>query len=345
MYFSPAVSGFVIALVLLKALVRTPLAHKLYDQSLWSSEKIRVPVIGGICIFVGLVFSDSIYGFDELFSYTLYAGGFLVLLGMLDDKWGLSIRVRLFAQFVVTGFGILVAGVHITDFGVWHPNSVDFPIWISVPLTLLVVVGLTNTFNLSDGLDGLCAGYFLIAIINLVLVIFLWDIKFGLAVELASIFGIVFGFWLVNIGALTGARLFLGDAGSLFLGFLIAWVLIFATQVGSVEPTAALWSVTLPVFDTFLVITTRLLNKKSPFLKDRNHCHYILVDLGLSPEKCVKTLLLTALFFSLFGAFISTHVSPSGVLVFYVLFLTSFVLAFIEPAKIKCLLTFIRILD
>lgn len=126
------------------------------------------------------------------------------------------------------------------------------------------------------------------------------------------LFSAVFAFWLVNMSLTPLKRVFLGDSGSLLLGFTMSWLLIYYTQepINLVEPIAALWCVTLPVFDTVVVIARRLKNGFSPFRSDRNHLHHLLVDQGVRPSIALALILVGSIIVNAAGITVTFMVNP-----------------------------------
>lgn len=293
------VSAFLLIVVL------TPFADRLrlLDRpDLRKSHQAPVPMVGGIAIYLVLLAGFVLIGPPNKAGWFLFALTFLVATGLLDDAFGLGVKTRIAAQCFATAVMIFGAGLSIQSIGLGTPNDGALGL-VGIGLTLFAVVGLTNGFNMVDGIDGLAAGHMMIGLLCLA-GIQLWAVNFVHQAEwLSLLFSTVFAFWLVNMSLTPLKRVFLGDAGSLLLGFTMSWLLIYYTQAptGVVDPVAALWCVTLPVFDTLVVIARRLKSGRSPFFPDRNHLHHLLVDQGASPRVALTVILLISLVVNVVG--------------------------------------------
>lgn len=216
-------------------------------------------------------------------------GGVLVGLGLLDDRIGLSWKVRLLAE-VLVALVVVARGWTVSVF-------LDMP-WLTGAITVLWIVGLINSFNMLDNMDGLSGGVGAIACGMFALVL--------LAAPARSAQPQLFvaGFLLLLVGSLAGflvhnrppARIFMGDAGSYFIGYWIALGTILATFAGEGLPRhtilAPLCVLAVPLYDTTSVVAIRLLRGKSPFEGDKNHFSHRLTDLGMTKPQAVLTIYL-----------------------------------------------------
>jgi len=242
--------------------------------------------------------------------WTLLAGGtVLVLLGLWDDRARLDWRFRLLVQTVVA-IAIVVAGWRLSLF-------MDAP-WLTGALSVLWIVGLINAFNMLDNMDGLSAGVAAIAAAILAAVILTAPNPITHGPQL-----FVGGLLLVLTGSLLGflwhnappARLFMGDAGSYFVGYLMATATISATFAGPGLPghaiLAPLCVLAVPIYDMLTVIFVRLREGRSPFSADRCHVSHRLTDLGLSRPQAVLVIWLATLVCGM-GAFMLHRVDMAG---------------------------------
>ena len=215
----------------------------------------------------------------------LLSAGFMFITGLIDDVKtnGLRARIKFIAQIaaavMVCAVGIRIKSVVVTD-----SVALNFG-WFSWPLTLLWIVGVTNAVNLSDGLDGLAGGICAIAC-GVVAVFAASTGNVAVVVLMLALLGSVTGFLYFNFNP---AKIFMGDCGSMFLGFTIASssVLCFSKSsalVGLALPIAALG---VPIFDTFFSMLRRFLERRSIFSADRSHFHHKLIDLGLTQRQVV----------------------------------------------------------
>ena len=216
----------------------------------------------------------------------------LMLLGLVDDRRGLDWRLRIVMQFAVAAVVVLWKGWKLTVF-------VDLPMLTNL-ISVLWIVGLINSFNMLDNMDGLSAGVAAIASAIFAAVLLVAPDPENQGPQF-----FVAGFLLVLVGSLVGflwhnrppARLFMGDSGSYLIGFLIAVTTMLATFTGGNLPKHAILAplcvLAVPLYDTISVVWIRLRSGRSPFEGDTNHFSHRLVDLGLSKTQAVLTIYLT----------------------------------------------------
>lgn len=222
----------------------------------------------------------------------LALGTVLLILGTIDDRWGLSWKIRIFVQLLVATIAV-ARGWKATFF-------LEIP-WLTAILSVLWITALVNSFNMLDNMDGLSAGVAGICTIFLAAVSFIFA-KNPLSCEPQLFVG---GFLIVLLGAIVGfllhnrppARLFMGDGGAYFIGFLLATITISATFVGPTAPQQAIFVplciFAVPLYDLCSVVWIRLKHGLSPFHGDKNHYSHRLVELGLSRSGAVLTIYLT----------------------------------------------------
>jgi len=291
------VLGFLLALLF--TVILTPLVKRfaLYAGVVDKPNHRKVhttqmPRLGGVAIYLAfagaLLISGLWGGFSQWQSnavYGLLAGGtIIVLIGALDDKFELSAKVKFAGQLaaaavVVIGFDLKVQFLNI-PFG----SAYNLEDWISIPLTIFWIVGVTNAINLIDGLDGLAAGVSGIATATmLALAIMMGNVT--VAMISALLLGGIIGFLFFNFHP---AKIFMGDSGALFLGFALATLSILgfkqATVVSLVVPILILG---VPLSDTFFAIVRRVLNKTSIATPDKSHLHHCLLQVGFSHRQTV----------------------------------------------------------
>ena len=254
-----------------------------------------VPRIGGVAIFVSvmmiiipvLLFAN-IPDKTSLFSgyssvLLLYSVSMIFLAGLIDDIQGLRAKFKLFTQaaaaIIVCSAGVRISTITITDSFVLHLG------WLSWPITVFWIVGITNAVNLIDGLDGLAAGICAAACGVIAILTLHFNIPV-MTIIMLSMLGALTGFLFFNFNP---AKVFMGDSGSLFLGFTIACSSILCTSkietvVGLALPVLALG---IPVFDTFFSMLRRFLERRSIFAPDQGHFHHRLLALGLHQRHVV----------------------------------------------------------
>jgi UDP-GlcNAc:undecaprenyl-phosphate GlcNAc-1-phosphate transferase len=214
------------------------------------------------------------------------AAAFMLLVGLVDDVRGLGARYKLYAQILASS-AVCASGVLIEGLAVKGLFEVDFG-WLSWPVTMFWIVGMTNAVNLIDGLDGLASGIAAIAC-GVVAVLALHTGQAIMAVLMLSCLGTLIGFLVFNFNP---ARIFLGDSGTYFIGFLLgAGSALTATKaeviVGLALPMIVMG---VPIFDTLFALLRRFLERRPLFAPDRGHIHHLLMAMGLRPRQVVLAL-------------------------------------------------------
>jgi UDP-GlcNAc:undecaprenyl-phosphate GlcNAc-1-phosphate transferase len=217
----------------------------------------------------------------------------LVLVGFLDDRHDLRWWVRLLAQCAAVLVMVYGGGVRVEHIGhVFGVESTGLGVF-SVPFTVFATVGVINALNMTDGVDGL-AGSISLATLGMLAMAAVHSGNTELAERLVVFCGALLGFLLMNMRFpwQPRARVFMGNAGSAFLGFTIAWVSFRLTQnpTHPVTPILAPWLVATPLIDCVVLIVRRLHRGQSPFRADRAHMHHLMLDAGFSPTQVAMTL-------------------------------------------------------
>lgn len=246
----------------------------------------REPIakVGGIAFAVATFAAVLVWApKDQLIVSSLLGGAVILLFGIWDDRVGLSYRMKFAGQILAAVIVVVFAGIRISS--VPFLDDVLLPAWVSVPLTLIVIVGVTNAVNLSDGLDGLAGGLSLISFAGIAYLAFQAN-ETLLVLLTVSVLGGLLGFLRFNTHP---AKIFMGDAGSQFLGHYLAVAAILLTDATrtAYSPLLALLLLGIPLLDTVGVMTHRSVQGRSPFVGDRSHVHYRLLASGLSHGQAV----------------------------------------------------------
>jgi UDP-GlcNAc:undecaprenyl-phosphate GlcNAc-1-phosphate transferase len=271
-----------------------------------------------LCVpFLGNMVSDSFQSNLPRLAALLLPATFIFLFGVYDDFRGANAPVKLIFQTAAAAM-VYAAGFRIENLsspfgGHWH-----LPFLLSLPLTVLWIVVLTNAFNLIDGIDGLAAGASVFALIS----ILIFSVAQGnpeISLVAVVLVGAVMGFLRYNFNP---ATIFLGDSGSLFLGFMAAALSLAGSQKGSTIVAIAipLVSFGLPVTEAGLSLARRYLSGQSLLAGDRGHIHHKLLDHGLTQRQAVILLYAVCAIFSLFGLMLLNPARNLAALVFFVLF-------------------------
>lgn len=259
-----------------------------------------VPLVGGIAIFCALIVTAMVLGLASSIGHFLLALAIIIAVGCWDDVAEISPRLKLAIQIAASAVMIGGAGVQLHSVGDllgWRPIGLSI---LAVPLTVFAVVGVVNAVNMMDGLDGLGGSVALVAFAWFALV----AADSGLTTQFATavIFcGAIVGFLVFNLRFpwQPRARVFLGDAGSLMIGFALGWFAIDLTQGQgrTFPPIAALWVLLLPLADCVSLMARRLRAGKHPFVGDAHHIHHYLLRRGFSATQTVAILVgLSAVF-------------------------------------------------
>ena len=252
-------------------------------------HKTPIPRLGGLAIFIGFILSVVIFAeIDREVQGILLGALVIVTVGVVDD----IVQMRAWQKFLGQIIAALIPVFHgvIIDL-VSNPNIFALSDYLtlgylSLPLTVLWIVGITNAVNLIDGLDGLAVGVSTISSLTMLIVALLVTADGNVALILAALAGACLGFMPYNLNP---AKIFMGDTGALLLGYLLATMSIqglfkFYAVISFAVPFVAL---ALPILDTSFAILRRVLKGKSPMEPDRGHFHHRLLDLGFSQKQAV----------------------------------------------------------
>ena len=295
--------GPLIALLLTSGLIMwlSPLAHSagLVDRpDARKKHNGNIPLIGGPAIFVAVFAAMVISGIGlsknaewTNFGAFFLAGMLLVLAGTVDDYLDLKPIQKLVAQVLAALIMVFGADIVLHDLGSLSNNNELLSLGIlAVPFTVFATVGVVNAINMSDGLDGLAGSLTLVSLLGLMAATELFGYGDGLGL-LAILGAAIVGFLVFNYRMPWRPRavVFLGDSGSMFLGFTVAWFAIKFTQGDSkvLSPAAALWFLILPLFDTATLTVRRVLKRRPPFGADREHLHHIFLLAGFTVSETV----------------------------------------------------------
>lgn len=313
---------FVLFLCFLLSFVLTPivksLAYKVGATDKPNQRKVHkgiMPRMGGLAIFVSFLL--GVFLLDILSTLTVYiliGCGIIVITGILDDVMELSAKIKFVTQALAAAVIIFGAGLHIDfvalPFGYqWNLN------FLSIPLTFVWIIGITNSINFIDGLDGLAAGVSSIALLAISWMAFMMGDIFVSAVGFILLASTV-GFLVHNFYP---AKIFLGDTGSLFLGFVISVLSLLGfknvTFISLIIPIIILG---VPLSDTFFAVVRRLTNNKPLTAPDKFHLHHCLLHLGLSHRKAVLVIYGMSATFATIGI-ILTRANLKGTFIFVLL--------------------------
>ena len=310
------------------------ISHKkrLYDVP--DARKVHtmlVPRLGGLSFFPVILMSmflvigfrlyfwdmdTSSLSFNMLYEYLFLFVGMtlLYLVGVCDDLVGVGYRYK-FAVQIAAALLLVLSGNWFDSFGGLF-GIYSVPVWVGVPFTVVIVVYITNAINLIDGIDGLASGLCCIALSVLSVIFFLRG-QYVYALLAICTLGILMPFWCYNVfgNANRGHKLFMGDAGSLTLGYVISFLIIHMSVTNEVSPTLsnpymviAFSTVLVPLLDVIRVVLHRLREHKNPFLPDKNHFHHKLLRTGMRVRVVMVCIIAISAFFILLNSSLAWRV-------------------------------------
>lgn len=350
--------AFILGLVIVPKILLISYKKKLFD--LPNSRKVHttpVPRLGGLsffpvilitlCLILGLDFywgtPIHLYFLENRpYEFLFFVVGcmMLFLIGVTDDLIGVGYRYKFLVQILAA---LLLVGA-----GEWL-NSLgglcgvrQLPVGIGAPLTLFIVVYITNAINLIDGIDGLASGLSCIALAVLgTMCTMRGDYFFALLAF--STFGVIVPFWFYNVfgNAQRGHKLFMGDAGSLTLGYIISLLVIHLSNEYNHDShfvssglALAFSTLIVPLFDVVRVVLHRLRDGRNPFLPDKNHFHHKLLRTGMRPRMVMVTILLVALFFIALNWLLMNQIDITWLLLLDIVLWTALQLAINQGIKV-----------
>ncbi len=286
-------------------------------------HKRPTPLTGGIGILISLLITGKLYidlnnlnGYVPDFTFQLMLIS-IPLLGLfvIDDIKGVKPIRRITFQSIVALYMVFSTGIYIESFGnLFGFGKIDLGLF-NIPATIFCVVGIMNAFNMIDGINGLCSGCAMLALL-------LIGFYSGLIYDsmLVLIIGSMIGFLIFNLRLFGKKRgVFLGDSGSNLIGFWVAWSAIYASQnpLYNVEPITMLWFVAIPFLDCIALIFSRIKRGISLTSAGRDHIHHKLMK-KFSPEGTLLIILIVSLITGLFGIYIENNSTPSISLVLFI---------------------------
>ncbi|EKO3496538.1 UDP-N-acetylglucosamine--undecaprenyl-phosphate N-acetylglucosaminephosphotransferase [Vibrio fluvialis] len=317
-------------------LVDKPNTRKLHNGS--------VPLVGGISICLSLLY--FLFNNQSIIPNTsLYAGCILILVtvGALDDKYDISFKIRFVVQAALSVVMMLIGGIELHTIGnVLGMGNINLG-WLGYVITVFAVVGAINAFNMVDGIDGLLGGLSIVTFGGLGIML-AHDGQNNIAYLCMVIVIIMMPYILLNLGAFGRKRkVFMGDAGSMLIGFTVIWFLLLSSQNGKnppLQPVTALWLIAVPLMDMAAIMIRRIRRGDSPFKPDREHLHHIFQRLGLSSIQTLIVIILISAVYAGIGIY-SEMVGIPEYIMFYA-FIACFILYLTLLSNIWKITKFIR---
>lgn len=311
-----------LALCFVASILLTPLVKKL-AFAIGATDKPNhrkvhqkiMPRLGGLAIFISFIIGILFLRPQEEYSLYIIIGSFIIIItGVLDDMFELSAKVKLIGQ-VAAAVAVVLGGVQLEFITVPIIGQIEFG-FLSIPLTIIWILAITNAINLIDGLDGLAAGVSSIALITISGMALLMGDIYVMSISLI-VLGSTLGFLVYNFHP---AKIFMGDTGALFLGYIISVLALLGfknvTIISLIIPVIILG---VPISDTFFAIIRRFVNKQPLSAPDKSHLHHCLLKLGYSHRQTVLIIYGIAAMFGLAAVIFSQSTMWGALLVIAVL--------------------------
>ncbi|MGE7999210.1 glycosyltransferase family 4 protein [Lysinibacillus sp. NPDC093190] len=353
MLYVSLIAAFVASILLTPLVKRLAFRIGAVDAPNYRKVHARImPRLGGLAIFFAFLIAVAI--FQPILIYNENASDFLLAIiigaciivatGVIDDMREISAKAKLIGQLIAALIVIFVGGIQIDMVNLPFVGELNFGL-LSIPLTILWIVGITNAINLIDGLDGLAAGVSTIALITLAVMAFIMSNMFVLAIA-AILAAATFGFLFYNFHP---AKIFMGDTGALFLGFMISVLALLGfkniTVLTLIIPVIILG---VPISDTFFAIVRRVRMKQKWSDPDKSHLHHRLLDMGFTHRQTVLIIYGIAVMFGL-AAIIFSMAKVWGAILLVAVILTAIEILVevigLAGKNYKPLLNFVRIFN
>lgn len=303
-----------------------------------------VPLVGGISICIS--FMHFLYNNPGLLANApLYMVSILTLtiVGALDDKFDISVKLRFAMQALLSVYMMSIADIQLHTIGnMFGFGSVNLGL-LGYVVTILAVIGAINAFNMVDGIDGLLGGLSIVTFGGLGIMLS-YDGQSDIAYLCLVLIVIILPYIFLNLGFLGRKRkVFMGDAGSMLIGFTVIWFLLLASQQGGgapLQPVTALWLIAVPLMDMAAIMIRRVRRGDSPFKPDREHLHHIFQRLGLNSTQTLIAICTIAGAFAGVGIYAEMLGIPEYIM-FY-LFIATFLVYVLLLSKVWVITAKIR---
>lgn len=303
MFFLTLIVCFSISIFITPLVIK--LAYKIGATDRPNKRKVHqtlMPRLGGLAIYISFLVGVLILQPENPYSlFIMWGGAIIIITGILDDIYELSAKIKLLAQIVASVIVVIYGGLQVTFINLPFGGLFEFG-YLSTPFTILWVIGITNAMNLIDGLDGLAAGVSSIALFSIL----------GMAIIMGNMYVVTIGSIILvsTLGFLYynfhPAKIFMGDTGALFLGFMISVLSLLGfknvTFVSFIVPIIILG---VPISDTIFAIVRRIINKQPLSMPDKSHLHHCLLRIGYTHRQTVLLIYAMAAFFGLVAVIFS----------------------------------------
>jgi len=319
------ISSFSFSFLSIKLL--KPLSYKLGLVDKPNTRKQHegvIPLIGGIAIFFA-VFISSIIILPNTLELRLFliASALMVFIGALDDKYDVSVRIRILAQVIIASLMIFGIDLYISNLGnIFYIGNINLG-WLGVIFTYFCILAAINAFNMVDGIDGLVGTLSMNSFISIIILTLLSRYSSPLShtfdLVIATLIAVAIVPYLMFNLVCSDSRLkkvFMGDAGSMFIGLSVIWLLADSTQGDNAafRPVTALWIIAVPIIDMLAIIGRRLRRGENPFKPDRDHLHHIFMRVGFSDREALVIISFASVVMSAIGVIGEFYLVPEYIM-------------------------------
>ncbi|WP_286265473.1 UDP-N-acetylglucosamine--undecaprenyl-phosphate N-acetylglucosaminephosphotransferase [Thalassotalea atypica] len=267
-----------------------------------------IPLIGGISIFTGVLIASTLFvSQSQIINLYLISSALIVFIGTLDDIYDLSVVSRIVFQGIVASILVFGAGKYISDFGsLLGGDSLNIGTYGMI-FTIVAVITAINAFNMVDGIDGLAGSMSIITIASIAILTILNNPSSDILLPMLIVVSTIpYLFYNVSTRNPRGKKIFMGDAGSMYMGLTVIWLLTLGSQAPSGEisafrPVTALWLIAVPLMDMFAIMYRRISKGESPFKADNGHLHHICLSVGMTSRQALWFISALAILFAVIG--------------------------------------------
>lgn len=303
---STLITAFAFAYVAIRVFkpvaIEVGLVDKPNERKMHSGD---IPLIGGISIFCAVLLASLLWLPDtlELRMY-LITSAMMVFIGALDDKYDLSVRIRIIGQIIIASLLIYGVGGYISNLGdLFSLGNIELGVF-GVFFTYFSIIVAINAYNMVDGIDGLIGSLSLNTFMSIAVLFLMSGTTDYLSYPLI-IAASILPYLMFNLGLFkrSAKKIFMGDAGSMFIGLSVIWLLTMGTQgeSASFRPVTALWICAIPLMDMLSIVVRRYRKGRSPFKPDRDHIHHILQKAGFTQKETLAFISIIAVILSSIG--------------------------------------------
>ncbi|GLX77595.1 undecaprenyl-phosphate alpha-N-acetylglucosaminyl 1-phosphate transferase [Thalassotalea insulae] len=306
---SALIVAFIVSISTIKVLL--PLAPQIGLVDLPNERKKHdgaIPLIGGISIYTGVLIASTLFiEQSQIVNLYFISSALLVFIGTMDDIYDLNVAPRMIFQGIVATLMVFGAGIYIQDLGnLFTTGNTNIGNY-GMLFTMFACVAAINAFNMIDGIDGLAGSMSIVSIASIAILTLLNDNSADILLPLILVVAIIpYLFYNVSTRNPRGKKIFMGDAGSMFMGLTVVWLLALSTQntphgQAAFRPVIALWVIAVPLMDMFAIMLRRIRKGVSPFQADNGHLHHICIRLGLTSRQALQVITGLAVLCSLIG--------------------------------------------